>query len=280
MATNDAERVASAIRYLDEHYREQPSLDDVANAIGLSPFHFQRLFKRWAGVSPKRFLQFLTIEHAKAALVEGRSTLEASWDSGLSGSGRLHDLFVSVEAVTPGEFKADGAGLTIRYGHADSPFGEAFIGLTDRGVCALSFPDSPGGSNALGKLRDRWRGASIRQDKRAVRDIAERLFSGTDAEQFYLELKGTNFQLKVWEALLRIPSGTVVSYGDVARSIGNPAAFRAVGTAVGQNPVSYLIPCHRVIKSTGAFGNYGGGLVRKKVILGWEAAKREAATAA
>ncbi len=280
MANNDAERVTSAIRYLDEHCREQPSLDDVAGAVGLSPFHFQRLFKRWAGVTPKRFLKFLTIEHAKAALVEGRSTLEASWEAGLSGSGRLHDLFVSVDAVTPGEFKADGAGLTIRYGLADSPFGKAFIALTDRGVCALSFPDSPGGSNALGKLENHWRGASIHQDDKAVMDIAERIFGGAGAEQFHLQLKGTNFQLKVWEALLRIPSGTVVSYGDVARSIGNPGAHRAVGTAVGQNPISYLVPCHRVIKSTGAFGNYGGGLVRKKVILGWEAARREAATAA
>jgi AraC family transcriptional regulator of adaptative response/methylated-DNA-[protein]-cysteine methyltransferase len=280
MAANDAELVASAIRYLDEHYRDQPSLDDVARAVGLSPFHFQRLFKRWAGVTPKRFLQFLTIEHAKAALTEGKSTLEASWDAGLSGSGRLHDLFVSVEGVTPGEFKANGYGMTIRHGVADSPFGNTFIALTDRGICALSFPDSPGGANALERLHECWPKASIYQDKRAVTEIGQRIFGTSGSERFHLELKGTNFQIKVWEALLRIPSGTVVSYGDVARTIGHPAAFRAVGTVVGQNPIAYLIPCHRVIKSTGAFGNYGGGLVRKKVILGWEAARRDAATAA
>ncbi len=280
MANLDAQRIAEAIHYLDEHYRKQPTLDDIASAVGLSPFHFQRLFKRWAGVTPKRFLQFLTIEHAKAALAEGQSTLEASWDAGLSGSGRLHDLFVSVEAVTPGEFKADGGGLTIRHGFADGPFGKVFLALTDRGICALSFPGSPGGEHALETLKDRWPSASIRQDNKAAKQIAGEIFSETSSDKFSLELKGTNFQIKVWEALLRIPSGTVVSYGDVARSIGHPNAHRAVGTAVGQNPISYLIPCHRVIKSTGAFGNYGGGAERKKMILGWEAARRAAASAA
>jgi AraC family transcriptional regulator of adaptative response/methylated-DNA-[protein]-cysteine methyltransferase len=277
MASLDAERVAKAIRYLDERYREQPSLDDVASAVGLSPFHFQRLFKRWAGVTPKRFLQFLTIDHAKSALAEGQSTLEASWAAGLSGSGRLHDLFVSVEAVTPGEFKTHGGGLNIRYGLVDSPFGKVFLALTDRGICALSFADSPAGANALENLKHRWRGASLRRDHASAKKTAERIFRGTGSEQFNLELKGTNFQIKVWEALLRIPSGTVVSYGDVARAIDRPAAHRAVGTAVGQNPISFLIHCHRVIKSTGAFGAYGGGASRKKMILGWEAAKREAA---
>jgi AraC family transcriptional regulator of adaptative response/methylated-DNA-[protein]-cysteine methyltransferase len=277
MASLDPQRITKAIQYLDEHYREQPALDDVASAVGLSPFHFQRLFKRWAGVTPKRFLQFLTIEHAKAALAEGQSTLEASWDAGLSGSGRLHDLFVSVEAMTPGEFKTDGSGLHIRHGLADSPFGKVFLALTERGICALSFPDSPGGANALGNLKDRWRGASICKDKRAATEIADQIFGGAGSTHLSLDLKGTNFQIKVWEALLRIPSGTLVSYGDVARSIGHPQAHRAVGTAVGQNPISYLIPCHRVIKSTGAFGNYGGSALRKKAIIGWEAARREVA---
>jgi AraC family transcriptional regulator of adaptative response/methylated-DNA-[protein]-cysteine methyltransferase len=277
MASLDSQRITKAIQYLDEHYRDQPALEDVASAAGLSPFHFQRLFKRWAGVTPKRFLQFLTIEHAKAALAEGQSTLEASWDAGLSGSGRLHDLFVSVEAMTPGEFKTNGSGLRIRHGLADSPFGKVFVALTERGICALSFPDSPGGANALASLEDRWRGASIGPDRGAVKEIAERIFGGTGSNHLNLDLKGTNFQIKVWEALLRIPSGTLVSYGDVARSIGHPQAHRAVGTAVGQNPISYLIPCHRVIKSTGVFGNYGGGALRKKAIIGWEAARREVA---
>jgi AraC family transcriptional regulator of adaptative response/methylated-DNA-[protein]-cysteine methyltransferase len=280
MAKSDAERVAQAIRYLDEHYREQPALDAVASTVGLSPYHFQRLFKRWAGVTPKRFVQFLTIEHAKAALSEGQSTLEASWDAGLSGSGRLHDLFVSVEAVTPGEFKTSGSGLTIRYGLADSPFGTVFIALTDRGICGLTFAESTNDTNALASLRDRWSGASFHADRGAVRNIADRIFTDRDPEGFGLELRGTNFQIKVWEALLRIPAGTLVSYGDVARSIGHPRAHRAVGTAVGLNPISYLIPCHRVIKSTGVLGNYGGGAIRKKLILGWEAAKRATSTAA
>jgi len=280
MANRDAERVEQAIHFLDEHSRKQPSLDDVARAVGLSPYHFQRLFKRWAGVTPKRFLQFLTIEHAKAALAEGRSTLEASWDAGLSGPGRLHDLFVAVEAVTPGEFKEQGRGLTIRYGLADSPFGTVHMGLTSRGVCGLTFAEDVHDRKAFGSLQRRWSGARFEHDRRATRDVAEQIFSDRGTERITLELSGTNFQIKVWEALLRIPAGTVVSYGDVARSIGHTDAQRAVGTAVGQNPISFLIPCHRVIKSTGAFGNYGGGAVRKKAILGWEAARHQASTAA
>ena len=278
MANRDAERVEQAIHYLDEHYRDQPSLDEVASAVGLSPHHFQRLFKRWAGVTPKRFLQFLTIEHAKSALAEGQNMLEASWDAGLSGPGRLHDLFVAVEAVTPGEFKERGRGLTIRYGLPDSPFGTVLIALTDRGICGLTFADDD--HAALGSLERRWHGATFEHDRGAARAIAKRIFTDQEPGRITLELSGTNFQIKVWEALLRIPAGTLVSYGDVARSIGHPDAHRAVGTAVGQNPIAYLIPCHRVIKSTGAFGNYGGGATRKKAILGWEAARRATSTAA
>jgi AraC family transcriptional regulator of adaptative response/methylated-DNA-[protein]-cysteine methyltransferase len=276
MANRDAARVAQAIRFLDEHYREQPSLDDLAHAVGLSPFHFQRLFKRWAGVTPKRFLQFLTVEHAKAALADGQSTLEASWDAGLSGPGRLHDLFLSVEAVTPGEYKQRGDGMTIKYGFADSPFGSVLVALTDRGICGLTFVDGHRDRNALVGLKRRWCGADFREDRAAVREIAARIFTRQDPGRFHLALRGTNFQIKVWEALLRIPSGALVSYGDVARTIGHPHAQRAVGTAVGQNPISYLIPCHRVIKSTGVFGNYAGGATRKKAIIGWEAARRTA----
>lgn len=274
MNTSDADRVAQAIGFLDANYRSQPSLDEVAGAVGLSPFHFQRLFRRWAGVTPKRFLQFLTLEHAKAALAEGRSVLETSWDVGLSGPGRLHDLFVAVEAVTPGEFKQRGAGLTVKYGYADSPFGRVLTGLTDRGLCGLTFTDKRDDQDAVSRLKRRWPGATLVRESGAARDIARRVFGKEEGGRLTLDLKGTNFQIKVWEALLRIPSGTLVTYGDVARAIGHPRAHRAVGTAVGANPIAYLIPCHRVIKSTGAFGNYAGGAVRKKAMIGWEAAGR------
>jgi AraC family transcriptional regulator of adaptative response/methylated-DNA-[protein]-cysteine methyltransferase len=274
MANSDAERVERAIRFLDTHYREQPSLDEVASAVGLSPYHFQRVFKRWAGVTPKRFLQFLTVEHAKAALAEGRSTLEASWDAGLSGPGRLHDLFVAVEAVTPGEFKDNGCGLTIRYGFANSPFGTALIALTDRGICGMAFTEEAESQGALDTLERRWRGARWQRDDEAAGNTASTIFTDREHSRLTLQLNGTNFQIKVWEALLRIPPGTLVSYGDVARGIGHPDALRAVGTAVGQNPIAYLIPCHRVIRSTGAFGNYRWGAARKKAMVGWEAASR------
>ncbi len=273
MNTSDADRVAQAIGFLDTNYRSQPSLNEVAGAVGLSPFHFQRLFKRWAGVTPKRFLQFLTLDHAKAALAEGRSVLETSWDVGLSGPGRLHDLFLAVEAVTPGEFKQRGAGLTVKYGYAESPFGRVLTGLTDRGLCGLTFTDKRDDQEALSRLKRRWPGATLVHESGAAREIARRVFGNAEGGRLTLDLKGTNFQIKVWEALLRIPSGTLVTYGDVARAIGHPQAHRAVGTAVGANPIAYLIPCHRVIKSTGAFGNYAGGAVRKKSMIGWEAAR-------
>lgn len=274
MAQSDAARVEQAICYLDRHYRDQPTLDDVARAVGLSPYHFQRLFKRWAGVSPKRFLQFLTIDRAKVALSAGRSVLEASWESGLSGPGRLHDLFVTLEAVTPGEFKGRGRGLTIHHGSADSPFGTALIARTDRGICGLAFTGPSNADSALADLRRRWRGARFVADAVAAREMAETIFGDRrPSPSLTLQVRGTNFQIKVWEALLRIPAGALVSYGDLARVVGHPRAHRAVGTAVGQNPVAYLIPCHRVIKSTGAFGSYRWGASRKRAIVGWEAAR-------
>jgi AraC family transcriptional regulator of adaptative response/methylated-DNA-[protein]-cysteine methyltransferase len=225
MAPSDAKRIADAITFLEQHYRRQPSLEAVAAAVGLSPYHFQRLFRRWAGVSPKRFLQYLTIEHARAALDEGRSVLETAYDAGLSGPGRLHDLFVTFDAVTPGEYKGKGAGLTIDYG---------FV-------------------------------------------AARRIFHPRRRpERLILDLRGSNFQIKVWEALLRIPPGALASYGDVAAAIGRPSATRAVASAVARNPVSYLIPCHRVIRASGAFGEYRWGAARKQAIVAWEAARREA----
>lgn len=276
MSQRDSERIAQAIQYLDRHYRGQPSLDEVAVAVELSPYHFQRLFKRWAGVTPKRFLQFLTIEHAKAALAEGHSVLAASYDAGLSGPGRLHDLFVAVEAVTPGEFKERGEGLTIRYGFHPTPFGECLLAATERGVCRLAFATPRERREALSELRRRWHGADLRHDQRRTGSVAARIFErrATRERPLTLSLQGTNFQLKVWEALLRVPPGALVSYGDIARSIGHPDAQRAVGTAVGQNPIAYLIPCHRVIRSSGAFGEYRWGSARKKAMVAWEAARR------
>ena len=268
MATRDADRVRHAIEYLEEHAQRQPSLDEGAQAVGLSSYHFQRMFKRWAGVSPKRFLQFLTVARAKAALREGKSALEASYDSGLSGPGRLHDLFVAVEAVTPGEYKDEGAGVEIRYGFHSTPFGDCLLAVTDRGICGLAF--------AGGGERRTWGAAVLRCYESATTETASRVFERSSGAPITLALKGTNFQIKVWEALLRIPPGTVVSYGDIARAIGHPDSYRAVGTAVGRNPIAYLIPCHRVIQSSGAFGNYRWGAARKRAMLGWEAAAREA----
>ena len=273
MATRDADRVRHAIEYLEQHAQRQPSLDEVAQAVGLSSYHFQRMFKRWAGVSPKRFLQFLTVARAQAALREGKSALEASYDSGLSGPGRLHDLFVAVEAVTPGEYKDEGAGVEIRYGFHSTPFGDCLLALTDRGICGLAFAGGGERRTVLDELRRRWGAAVLRRDQAATAETASRVFERWRGAPITLALKGTNFQIKVWEALLRIPPGTVVSYGDIARAIGHPDSYRAVGTAVGRNPIAYLIPCHRVIQRSGAFGNYRWGAARKRAMLGWEAAR-------
>jgi AraC family transcriptional regulator of adaptative response/methylated-DNA-[protein]-cysteine methyltransferase len=276
MTIQDGERIRQAILYLERHYRRQPSLEQLAAAVGLSPFHFQRLFKRWAGVSPKRFLQFLTVEHAKAALRDGRSALDTAYDSGLSGPGRLHDLFVAVEAVTPGEYKQSGEGLVIRHGFHSTPFGECLLALTERGICGLAFADRSQRDDVLETLVRRWPAAALERDQAGTADTAARVFERDRAgPPLTLSLRGTNFQIKVWEALLRIPPGALVSYGDIARSIGHPAAYRAVGSAVGQNAIAYLIPCHRVIRESGAFGNYRWGTARKQAMVGWEAAQRE-----
>jgi AraC family transcriptional regulator of adaptative response/methylated-DNA-[protein]-cysteine methyltransferase len=276
MSAQDAIRVEQAIRFLEAEYRRQPPLAEVATAVGLSPHHFQRLFKRWAGVSPKRFLQFLTIEHAKAALAEGRSVLATSYEAGLSGGGRLHDLFVGVEAVTPGEFKERGRGLTISYGFHETPFGEGLFGVTPRGLCALAFVGEAGRHPVVREFQTRWPDATLVQDSTVTARTAQLVFASQRRPgPLTLDLRGTNFQIKVWEALLRIAPGTLVSYRDIARRIGRPEAHRAVGGAIARNPIAYLIPCHRVIQSTGAFGEYRWGAARKKAIIGWEAAKRE-----
>ncbi|TNF48787.1 methylated-DNA--[protein]-cysteine S-methyltransferase [bacterium] len=275
MGTSDYERVEKAICYLEEHASEHPALEDVALHVGLSRYHFQRLFRRWAGVSPKRFLQFLTAEKAKGLLRESASVLETAYEVGLSGSGRLHDLFVSVEAVTPGQFKSRGVGTQIRYGIHDSPFGHCLIGLTEHGICTLWFLENNNQEHALEKFREEWQTAKVLHDHETTREIAEKVFSpsiykgGADLRLF---LNGTNFQVKVWQALLKIPEGSVVSYGYLARWLGIPNSARAVANAVAHNPVAYLIPCHRVLRSTGEIGGYRWGTARKKAMLGREIA--------
>lgn len=275
MNHSDYQRIEEAISFLEKYATEQPTLDEVAEHIGLSPFHFQRLFKRWAGISPKRFLQFLTVENAKQLLRNSASVLDTSYEVGLSGPGRLHDLFVSVDAVTPGEFKFEGRTLELRYSFRESPFGECLVAETPRGICHLGFVDGDDKGSALEALRNNWKEATIREDSQAGRKAVKQLFApaqGTEQESIKVLLKGTNFQLKVWEALLRIPKGAVVSYGNIANAVGCPNAHRAVGTAVGQNPVAYLIPCHRVLRASGEIGGYRWGTARKRVLLATEGA--------
>lgn len=265
--------VERAILYLAANRSRQPSLAEVAAEVGLSPYHFQRLFRRWAGISPKRFLQFLTKEHAKALLEQSRDLLSVTYEAGLSSPGRLHDLFVTCEAVTPGEYKSRGEGIGITYGFHPTPFGQCLLGLTARGICWLSFVTDGDRESALAALLERWQRAEARPDQSGTRSVVERIFlrRSADGAPLLLLLKGTNFQIKVWEALLRIPPGCVASYQDIARSIGAPAAARAVGQAVGENPIAFVIPCHRVIRHAGSFGQYRWGEARKQAILAWEA---------
>jgi AraC family transcriptional regulator of adaptative response/methylated-DNA-[protein]-cysteine methyltransferase len=266
-------RIEKAISFLQSNYTRQPDLQEVARSVHLSEYHFQRLFTRWAGISPKKFIQYLTLEHAKRALKDSRSVLDATFDAGLSSPGRLHDLFVTIEAITPGEFKQSGEGLTIHYGFHPTPFGECLLAVTGRGICGLSFVPEGKRTQVLKELRDRWEDATLRETPGTTQPFIDRLFSRHAKEQrkpLQLFLKGTNFQIKVWEALIRIPEGKVVSYEDLARAVGSPGASRAVGNAVGKNPVAYIIPCHRVIKRVGIIGNYHWGPERKKALLGWE----------
>ncbi len=273
----DFERISRAIGYLERHHRDQPDLDRIAAEVHLSPYHFQRLFTRWAGVSPKQFLRFLSVEHAKAALEAGDSVLDATFEAGLSAPGRLHDLFVTFEAVTPGEYKTMAAGLEIRWGVHASRFGNVLVAATDRGICGLGFIDAAGETAALEDLQERWPRAMLRRDRAATRSYAERLFEPPGAASggapLKLWVKGTNFQIKVWEALLRVPFGGLASYGGLARAIGRPGAARAVGSALADNPVAFLIPCHRVIRASGRFEtDYRWGTARKRALIGWEAA--------
>ena len=279
MHNDDYQLIAAAITYLEANRQAQPSLDNLAAHLAISPFHLQRLFKRWAGISPKRFLQFLTVEHAKGLLAESHSLLDTAYASGLSGPSRLHDLFVTVEAMTPGEFKHGGKGLHIRYGVHPTPFGDCLLATTERGVCDLHFLNESGTADGTAgevlALHERWPAAEIVEDCAATEAIAQRIFApaSSSAAPLPVLLAGTNFQIKVWGALLRIPPGGVCTYEDIAVGLGRPTAARAVGGAVGANQIAYLIPCHRVIRKSGVIQDYRWGSTRKKAMLGWEAAQ-------
>ena len=272
--SEDYHRIEQAIRFLEENARRQPDLAEVAASVGLSEYHFQRLFTRWAGISPKRFLQFLTKQNAKA-LLACSSVLSAAYEAGLSGPGRLHDLLIQCEAVTPGEYRLKGAGMQILYGYHPTPFGECLLALTGRGICFLACVagDRPA---ALEMLKGDWLNASLREDASRTRTVGEQIFAHAEPRSLTLHLRGTNFQLKVWEALLRLPAGSATSYEALAEQAGDIQAARAVGNAVARNPVAYLIPCHRVLQKAGGFGNYRYGPLRKQAILGWELARSEA----
>lgn len=271
-SSEDYLRIEQAILYLENHFKDQPNLDEVAANVGLSEYHFQRLFTRWAGVSPKRFLQFVTKESAKELLDKSENLLDTTHQVGLSSLGRLHDLFVTTEAMTPGEYKSRGEGVTIRYGIHLTPFGKCLIGLTERGICHLGFVQGSEGE-AIDNLVNDWKGAKMIEDYRATAALVGPIFDlrfKARIKPLTLHLRGTNFQLKVWEALLQIPAGSVSTYEGIAGRIGQPAATRAVGTAIGHNPIAVLIPCHRVIRKAGDFGNYRYGALRKKVLLAKE----------
>jgi AraC family transcriptional regulator, regulatory protein of adaptative response / methylated-DNA-[protein]-cysteine methyltransferase len=278
--------IEQAIQYIEANVQRQPELDEIASAIGLSEYHFQRLFSHWTGISPKRFMQFLTKEHAKELLTRSENLLDTTHQVGLSSLGRLHDLFVNTEAVTPGEFKSSGAGLTIRYGVHLTSFGKCLIATTERGICHLGFVQTSEG-NAIDNLVADWKQAKMIEDYNTTAPLIARIFANLEpgaafdksGQRLSLHLRGTNFQIKVWEALLNIPTGSVTTYGHIAAQIGNPNAVRAVGTAVGHNPVAVLVPCHRVIRKAGEFGNYHYGTARKKALLAKEFALSEIAGA-
>lgn len=274
-AALDYQRVERSIAFLAGHYREQPGLAAAARVAHLSEFHFQKIFTRWAGISPKRFVQFLTVEHAKQRLAESQPVLAAALDAGLSGPGRLHDLFVSVEAMTPGEFKAQAAGLRIGYGAHPTRFGRCLLGVTTRGVCWLSFIGEGSEAAAVAELRAHWSGASFTKQPQVTGPLAAQIFRefGTRRGSLSVLVMGTNFQLKVWQALLRIPPGAVVTYETLGQGIGAGKAARAVGSAVANNSIGYLIPCHRVIRKSGLVTGYRWGSARKQAMLGWEAAQ-------
>lgn len=267
-------RIAEAIDYIKVNFKEQPSLNDIAEKVHLSPFHFQRLFTDWAGVSPKKFMQYMSIEYAKQLLKNKQTTLfDTAYQTGLSGTSRLHDLFINIEGMTPGEFKNGGESLSISYSFAESPFGNIIVASTQKGICHMAFFDNK--DEAFAKLKSRFPNANYNQMVDNSQQNALFIFQHdwTKLHQIRLHLNGTPFQLKVWETLLKIPLGNLSTYGTIAKKIDKPKASRAIGTAIGNNPIAFLIPCHRVIQSTGDVGGYMWGNTRKSAIIGWEAAK-------
>ncbi|TGK44722.1 bifunctional helix-turn-helix domain-containing protein/methylated-DNA--[protein]-cysteine S-methyltransferase [Leptospira andrefontaineae] len=272
----DFDRIADAIFYLRKNFKRQPSLEDVAGKLKLSPHHFQRMFTDWAGVSPKKFLQYTTLEYAKGLLKEnGSSLLDTALDSGLSGTGRLHDLFVNIEGMTPGEYKNGGKDLSINYSYAECPFGKLLVASTPKGICYISFFENE--KKVFQELKSIFPNATYNQTVDMIQQNALFIFTHDWSKlgNIKLHLKGTDFQLKVWETLLRIPMGKLSTYGQIGEQMGNPKATRAIGTAIGNNPVAFLIPCHRVIRSSGEFGEYHWGDSRKVAMIGWEAAKTD-----
>lgn len=269
-------RIAEAIDYIKQNFKTQPGLDEVAEKIHVSPYHFQRMFIDWAGVSPKKFVQYLSVEYAKSILKDRQATLfDAAFETGLSGTGRLHDLFVKIEGMSPGEFKNGGEMLSINYSFAETPFGNILAASTAKGICCMAFAESE--KMALNDLKNYFPNAHFTQKADLIQQNALYIFSHdwSKLNQIKLHLKGTDFQLKVWEALLKIPMGHLSTYGNIAAHLKTPNASRAVGTAIGKNPVAFLIPCHRVIQSSGTLGGYMWGAPRKTAIIGWEAAKTQ-----
>ena len=274
---DDYKKIEKAIYFIEDNFKSQPNLDEIADSVYLSKYHFNRLFKRWAGIGPVQFLQFITLDHTKKKLINSKSLLDTSLESGLSGPSRLHDLFVTFDAMTPGDFKKKGSGLNIEYSFCASPFGECLMAITKRGVCHLGFVQKNNRSNALQQLFETWPGAVFSENSKSIDPFLNQIFNLEKTKEFHpfnLLIKGTNFQINVWKALLQIPSGNVVSYQDIAEYIGRPKAFRAVASAIAINPVAYLIPCHRVIAKSGKIHQYRWGSSRKKAIVGWEAAKK------
>lgn len=278
--SDNYQRIEKAIQFIEDNFKARPNLDQIAASVQLSRYHFDRLFKRWAGVSPIQFMQYLTLDYTKQKLAESRSLLDTSLDAGLSGPGRLHDLFATFEALSPGEYKRQGAGLDIAYGFGDSPFGECLLAMTGRGICHLGFVDNNRRSAALDQLFQKLPNAAFVERFNRINPVVKEIFSPNhpkDADPFNLHLRGTNFQVNVWKALLQIPKGWVVSYQDMAVYLGRPKAFRSVAHAVALNPVGYLIPCHRVIAKSGKIHQYRWGSTRKKALIGWEAALSQTA---
>ncbi|GAB3503977.1 methylated-DNA--[protein]-cysteine S-methyltransferase [Emticicia fontis] len=271
----DYNRIERAIHFIEENFQNQPSLKEVADHVALSEFHFNRLFSKWAGTSPQRFMRFLTKEFAKEKLAQSDNLLDATFESGLSSTSRLHDLFVNYEAMTPAEFKSKGEGLTIHYGIHETPFGECLIAVTGRGITDLRFLENEDKEEVILELKEDFAKAEIIFENNFTKPFIEQIFYETENTDspVTLLLRGTNFQIKVWEALLKIPFGQIVSYETIAQTIGQPTAQRAVGTAIGSNRLGYIIPCHRVLQKVGGIGGYRWGTTRKKAILGWEMAR-------